>query len=743
MSYLITSVRYFLGWNILLFFDTIHSMLNPTYRYLTFDFETTGLDTRKDEPIQIGIVEFDHTFKIISTYTSLIKPKKNIKELKSIVQHVTWFSLDQLEEAPSMEEIVPEIQSYFDSSTPTIVIWHNISFDLAILKRFLRRTPTHSIDTYIYAKALLHYVPSYSLETLNEYLKKSDNHRQPKTIDQEGSAHDALYDCFLAYNLFEKLITKIQHLRKNHLLVDVTLEKNNEILGTLIQRSQKNYTMENKKLFFPPLHSSVSSSHKKIIQKEYLDLGLIPDKETGNISTLTPKSFLHHIDWGKKKRVISVNHKAKVALLERIFKDMNFTPDTLHDQVIFDPERVNTFVQQETHQDEESLFILKYHSQLSKKHSLLDINSQHEYKIFYALAGQKKSGTSPLTLCTHEQLFTIKHSIWEEHTLLFMDKDWRYQSYQKVLKKSFDPLYLLNHLEQVSYKYSLHQHELAPQIEKLSTTWVFLIALLHVELNPFFSWGDIKRIDVTDIWADTRFPKTQALLKKRKNALENITGKLLPEDEGLFVKCTDLIHYLTSSTTISKRMYNWDKWYYTFQDSQMYVQRNEFLSALPEAWKTAFLSSSKKQEHNNRNKNQKKSQFEQTDILLPHLMWSTTDLNVQTITKIPKLTERITHSWISSFCISSSKERSRSLFDELVKKWVHNDYEICAENITWWVWKNLFRAKQTSKPIILIGWYNFYLSALGQWIWFTSLILYHLHGALAPLIVNDLIRWKE
>lgn len=92
-------------------------MLSPDFRYLTFDFETTGLDTKKDEPIQIGIVEFDYEFNILQTYTSLIKPKKNIKELRSIVQHITGFDLQQLENAPSMDEVVPEIQDYFTPNT--------------------------------------------------------------------------------------------------------------------------------------------------------------------------------------------------------------------------------------------------------------------------------------------------------------------------------------------------------------------------------------------------------------------------------------------------------------------------------------------------------------------------------------------------------------------------------------------------------------------------------------------------
>lgn len=40
-------------------------MLNSKYRYIGLDFETTGLDVTKDEPIQIGLIEIDVTGKII------------------------------------------------------------------------------------------------------------------------------------------------------------------------------------------------------------------------------------------------------------------------------------------------------------------------------------------------------------------------------------------------------------------------------------------------------------------------------------------------------------------------------------------------------------------------------------------------------------------------------------------------------------------------------------------------------
>jgi DNA polymerase III epsilon subunit-like protein len=87
--------------------------LNSKYRYIGLDFETTGLDITKDEPIQIGIIELDHTGKIIGEYQSLIKPDKKTDELKHIVGFITGLSINELETAPTRETVAQEIQKFF------------------------------------------------------------------------------------------------------------------------------------------------------------------------------------------------------------------------------------------------------------------------------------------------------------------------------------------------------------------------------------------------------------------------------------------------------------------------------------------------------------------------------------------------------------------------------------------------------------------------------------------------------
>lgn len=88
-------------------------LLNKTYRYIGLDFETTGLDPTKDEPIQIGLIEIDESGKIIQEYQSLIKPEKQIDELKHIVGFITGLSISDLETAPSREDIYSHIKNFF------------------------------------------------------------------------------------------------------------------------------------------------------------------------------------------------------------------------------------------------------------------------------------------------------------------------------------------------------------------------------------------------------------------------------------------------------------------------------------------------------------------------------------------------------------------------------------------------------------------------------------------------------
>jgi DNA polymerase III alpha subunit (gram-positive type) len=88
-------------------------MLNKNFRYVSMDFETTGLDVNKDEAIQIGLIELDVNGKPIQEFKSFIKPQKDISELKDLVAYITGISLDDLKEAPSIFDLKEKIEEFF------------------------------------------------------------------------------------------------------------------------------------------------------------------------------------------------------------------------------------------------------------------------------------------------------------------------------------------------------------------------------------------------------------------------------------------------------------------------------------------------------------------------------------------------------------------------------------------------------------------------------------------------------
>ena len=88
-------------------------LLNEEFSYVCLDFETTGLDFQKDEPIQLGIVKMNEKGEILETFLSYIKPEKPIKELKNIVQFITKIAIEDLEIAPSRNEVATQISHFF------------------------------------------------------------------------------------------------------------------------------------------------------------------------------------------------------------------------------------------------------------------------------------------------------------------------------------------------------------------------------------------------------------------------------------------------------------------------------------------------------------------------------------------------------------------------------------------------------------------------------------------------------
>ena len=148
---------------------------------IAFDVETTGLDVKSDEIIEIGMVKLENG-KIIDRYVSLVKPSIPIP---TDVTHLTGIHPEDVEDAPPLEPILPRLAAFFGQAP---VIAHNASFDVGFMRKYGLLAANPVIDTYELASIVMPSAPSYSLGGLTRILGiELEPHRA--LADAEATAH--------------------------------------------------------------------------------------------------------------------------------------------------------------------------------------------------------------------------------------------------------------------------------------------------------------------------------------------------------------------------------------------------------------------------------------------------------------------------------------------------------------------------------------------------------------------------
>ena len=339
--------------------------------FLSLDFETTGLNTTKDDPIQVGLVIFDKEANIKASYSSLIKPNKSIKELKEIVQYVTGFDIAGLQFAPPHQQVFSEIQEYLQKDM--ILVGHNVSFDLAILQRFIPdRSPLFIIDTFDCARQLLHFQQSYALDALIHIDQQQQLHI---FHDKGGKSHDALYDATASMQLFlwwyQKVVKLIQNypnlgqlLQKNHytkLVFNIHLYGDTSIRNTLPHLIN---TFDGDKKLISHIHQNQDNRVERPLDK-----------------------VLDMIDFNSPNPIIlSLQHSSKITIVKSLLQQRNIRSfDSMHDIPKLNQKNVEAFLQKSPLSRSEIGFLIKYFSQFDKGHHLIDCKSVDDYKILNAI----------------------------------------------------------------------------------------------------------------------------------------------------------------------------------------------------------------------------------------------------------------------------------------------------------------------------------------------------------------------
>lgn len=301
-------------------------MLRKDLRYVCIDFETTGLDPENDEAIQVGIVSFDHTGKTLDTFSSYIKPKKELQELKDIVRVITGLEIEQLGDAPSFHEISDEVKRFFDKNT--VVIGHNIQFDLSILAQYGSFEYLTQVDTFPLAQSLMPFSPSYALEVLDKSLLLAKNDSAEKI--NGTTHHDALYDAYATQRVFLECIKRIEQTASKYEQIMSYLQRGKCALTEIIEIP----SLPSGLTTAIPLLNKTYVSDKKLITPDTLTTDSFTDKArhfTGDRSLKEACKILP-----KENVIYAFSQRHKIQIAKNVLHELGLTHIETGNQHLFD-----------------------------------------------------------------------------------------------------------------------------------------------------------------------------------------------------------------------------------------------------------------------------------------------------------------------------------------------------------------------------------------------------------------------
>ena len=711
--------------------------LNPKYRYIGLDFETTGLDFTKDEPIQIGIVEIDPTGKIINEFSSLLKPTKDINELKTIVWFITGISVDDIANAPTPQDILPNIKQFFTENT--VLIGHNIKFDLEFLHKFFPNLSyADTIDTFPLSQGVIHYQPSYALEVL---------------VPGEN-AHNALQDTKNALILFQKVIERLELLQTKYpILSHFTSNPNfslSKYLHTKVIANERE-AIQPKIKDIPKLSKIMWAHTQSQPNEKTLSTSELENQKRYYLGNLNLKSFLERII-PNKKIILAFSNLQKLNIAKSMLNSMGIKNlGFLKDDQMIDYQKFEKFLNKSTYTNEEIMFIYKYYSHLEQGLGLLDLNTKSDYQIYHYIKNKKEKTRYPIVLATHQGLFSyVQDEIneYQDYETLFFDAERRYKSYNLFLSRPWDMYYTLNFIETLLYRQSLdtqtqNQRSNVPNpnfLESFYNSFQIFIWQLFMESKQLFTGNNADKIQSNPITTDPTFYKTNLLWKQIKESFPTLENEIEKSDFIIIKKQFDHIENLLNTViNIEKKMTNEDM-YFVYSEHTQYTSWPEFIEIFPS--NIYFFSNSDKTAINLFPDLQSQQSIKTTKIWLYDKILSYLQNNIpnnKNDSVIANGSEAIHLKPTSFFIASTRKEESKQIFETLYKNNLHNHYTIVAENITWWAGKNIFKLKNNN-PKIIIGGYAFLLSIYAECISLDEIIIFNIRGNNEQSILND-IQW--
>lgn len=723
-------------------------MLRSDIRMIALDFETTGLEINTDEPIQIGIVEFNAEGAIIGWFQSLIRPEKPLKELKSIVSFITGLSMEKLETAPTRNEIEQEIWSFFGEQT--IIIGHNIGFDLEFLKKFFPNLKWKAeIDTFRLAQSLIHYAPSYALEILCETLEQKPNFQQilkkiQITLGDDASFHDAFFDSKLSIALFWYLVQRVEILTTKYPIVHEIIRQSEGTFANLFQKTDEKQIQN---LILPPL-KKITAPHTQMLVGDYpFSWSDHINGKKFQVKNLEFKKLLSSLATNKQT-IFAFSNRSKLDIAKNLLNDLWIKNLWfVKEEQTLNTEALQAFINKGKFEESECAFLLKYFSHLEQGLGVLDLNSKGDYECYTALKDQRTTVNYPIILATHGGLFSLleQKEKYQNYSIVFFDCEWRYKSYNFYLSRPYDLNYTLNYLDMLSYKYRL-ENELSQgdwekeknltEFETFKQFFTVFMGILGQETKAFFTNTEATTQTLEPLKGNLAFYQTNKLLEKFDNWEVKLKTFLQPwEFSNIRKQIEHMQTIFEGMMIVEKKMYSKSGFYFVYSEEVKFTNRDEFLETM-KGHRVVFLSHTDENLAPLLDSDAQKEAISEKNSKIIHL-------------SKPASVIQAIHNFNSTnnpngiiFILSVKKEESKNLFEMMIEKGINQNFLLLVENITWGSRKNLFKAKQQGNKII-IGGYNFLLQLFAEKIAISQMIIYNSRWNQQDLIFSDILRYGQ
>ncbi|MFC1537917.1 helicase C-terminal domain-containing protein [Candidatus Latescibacterota bacterium] len=146
--------------------------MKSPYTFVSFDLETTGLDPRNNEIIEIGAVKVEQG-KFMEEYSEFVHPGRPIPDF---ITHLTGISDNDVADAESIKVVLP---TFLDFADGYVLLGQNVAFDISFINSKRSYYKGLYIDNIELARILLPQLHSYSLDNLIDYfdIKTEARHR--------------------------------------------------------------------------------------------------------------------------------------------------------------------------------------------------------------------------------------------------------------------------------------------------------------------------------------------------------------------------------------------------------------------------------------------------------------------------------------------------------------------------------------------------------------------------------------